>query len=129
MVWKVSLLNMAPSTDRGYLEKVIASLGSRSLTYFFAAQHQSREAQTVPEPLGISFLPWTDDPRRGRAARQADQGSRQQRGDFPVKLCNRCGAGSTPGSGNRCPGCGKNPGNPLAALLQSPTSPDAVKRR
>lgn len=93
-------------TDRGYLEKVIASLGNRIFLLHNINQGQPKLFQTR---WALSFLrgPMTRDEitRICAPIKQRDHSGAV----VAVKLCNHCGSEVPAGAGNRCPGCGKNP--------------------
>jgi hypothetical protein len=93
-------------TDRVYLEKVIASLGTRVFLLHNINQGQPRLFQSR---WALSFLrgPMT----RDEIARITQPMKERDRSGavVAVKLCNHCGSEVPPGAGNRCPGCGKNP--------------------
>jgi hypothetical protein len=99
-------------TDRGYLERVIASLGNRVFLMHDINQGHPKLFQTR---WALSFLrgPMT----RAEVERCVKQiKERDAAGAFvPVKLCNHCGAEVPAGAGNRCLACGKNPWEPAAA--------------
>src|SRR4051812_25897574 len=94
-------------TDRGYLEKVIASLGNRVFLLHNINQGQPRLFQTR---WALSFLrgPMT----REEVRRVMEPIKRAPQVAVAAKLCNHCGAEVPPGVGNRCPECGKNPWEP-----------------
>jgi hypothetical protein len=98
-------------TDRGYLEKVIASLGNRIFLLHNINQGQPKLFQSR---WALSFL-------RGPMTREEVSRITQPIKDrdrlgvvVPVKLCNHCGSEVPAGAGNRCPGCGKNPWDPVS---------------
>jgi hypothetical protein len=107
-------------TDRGYLEKVIASLGNRIFLMHNINQGQPKLFQTR---WALSFLrgPMTREEvaRIVRPIKERDEAGAV----VPTKLCNHCGAEVPAGAGNRCPACGKNPWDPVTS---DPSRPVAV---
>jgi hypothetical protein len=98
-------------TDRGYLERVIASLGNRVFLMHDINQGKPKLFQTR---WALSFL--RDPMTRAEVERCVKQiKERDAAGAFvPVKLCNHCGAAVPAGAGDRCLACGKNPWEPAA---------------
>ncbi len=99
-------------TDRGYLERVIASLGNRIFLMHDINLGQPKLFQTR---WALSFLrgPMTraEVERCVREVKDRDAAG----AIVPVKLCNHCGADVPAGTGNLCLACGKNPWEPAAA--------------
>jgi hypothetical protein len=110
-------------TDRGYLEKVIASLGNRIFLLHNINQGQPKLFQTR---WALSFLrgPMTREEivRITRPIKERDQAGAV----VAKKLCNHCGAEVPAGVGKRCPACGKDPWEavasaaPMAKLASEP---------
>src|SRR5262249_44640486 len=87
-------------TDRGYLEKVIASLGNRIFLLHNINQGQPKLFQSrwalsfLRGPMTREEVAWITQPIK----------ERDRSGDVvAVKLCNHCGAEGPAGAGNRCP--------------------------
>jgi hypothetical protein len=98
-------------TDRGYLERVIASVGNRVFLMHNINQGAPKVFQTR---WALSFLrgPMTREEvkRCVREMRDRDESGAA----VATKLCNHCGAEVPAGAGYRCPACGKNPWEPVA---------------
>ncbi len=92
-------------TDRGYLEKVIASLGNRVFLLHNINEGKPRLFQTrfaltyLRGPMSRDEIKRLTDPIKARD--QADGAA--------VALCNHCKAEVPPGVGRKCPSCGKDP--------------------
>jgi hypothetical protein len=98
-------------TDRGYLERVIASLGNRVFLMHNINQGQPKVFQSR---WALAFL-------RGPMTREEVKRCVQEIKDrdesgavAATKLCNHCGTEVPAGAGYRCPACGKNPWEPVA---------------
>jgi hypothetical protein len=109
-------------TDRGYLEKVISSLGSR---VFLLHNINTNKPVLFQTRWALSFLrgPMTRE-EIGRAV--APIRERDRVGAAVARVaCNHCGAELPAGAGRKCPTCGKNPwerpeggGAPVAQVAQ-----------
>lgn len=93
-------------TDRGYLEKVISSLGNRVFLLHDINAGQPRLFQTR---WALSFLrgPMTREEitRAVAPIRTRDDGGAVR----AIFVCNHCGTDVPPGTGRRCPACGEDP--------------------
>ncbi len=93
-------------TDRGYLEKVIASLGNR---IFLMHNINEGKPKLFQSKWCLSFLrgPLTRD-QVGKLMAGVKEAIRL--GAVPARrLCQHCQAEVPPGIADRCPACGKNP--------------------
>jgi hypothetical protein len=106
-------------TDRGYLEKVIASLGNRIFLLHNINQGQPKLFQTR---WALSFLrgPMTRE-EVVRITQPIKERDRAGAVAAAKMLCNHCSAEVPPGVGMRCPACGKNPREAVA-----PSAPVAM---
>ncbi len=113
-------------TDRGYLERVIGSLGNRVFLMHGINQGKPKLFQTR---WALSFLrgPMTraEVERCIREVKDRDDA----RAMVPVKLCNHCGADVPAGTGNRCLACGKNPWPPPNPGRPTTATPCATPSR
>jgi hypothetical protein len=93
-------------TDRGYLEKVIASLGNR---IFLLHNINEGKPRVFQSKWALSFLrgPMTREQigRLMRPIKEQDSSGAV----VPTLLCPHCKAELPPGIADRCPSCGKNP--------------------
>jgi hypothetical protein len=107
-------------TDRGYLEKVIASLGNRIFLLHNINEGQPRVFQSK---WALSFLrgPLT----RDQVAELVRPLKEQDRSGAVVAtlLCPHCRAELPPGVADRCPACGKNPWVQGPAGSTAPVAP------
>jgi hypothetical protein len=109
-------------TDRGYLEKVIASLGSR---VFLLHDINAGKPRLFLTRHALSFL--RGPMSREEVSRLTEKARASDAAEAAgVALCNHCHAEVPPGVGRKCPSCGKDPlskpevvSAPVAQLAQA----------